>query len=182
MPQMDGLANSPDRTSALLSRKIEALVVQWAEVIRKAGYRYGLSSADLDEVTQDFRVRLWKLLERGEAEVTAINATYAWRAASSAAIDLVRRNRTSRSASMVNLDLAPPQHAPDNTDLLDRLDEALAQLQRGRRVAVRLHLDGNSLDEIASTLGWTPAQARNQVYRGLADLKGILTLDVGPRL
>ena len=182
MPQVDGLANAPDRTPAPFSRQIEALVGQWGDVIRKAGYRYGLSSADLDEVTQDVRMRLWKLLQRGEGEAVAINATYAWRAASSAAIDLVRRNRTSHSASMVDIDRAPAQQAPDDTDLLARLDEALSQLQRSRRVAVRLHLDGNSLAEIATTLGWSGAQARNQVYRGLADLKRILTpLDVGRR-
>lgn len=162
-----------------LSLRIEALVDRWGGVIQKAARQYGLSSQDVDEVTQDVRVRLWNLIER-DGIGADINATYAWRAASSAAIDLVRRDRMQRSALTVTIDHAPMPHAPDDTDLLERLDEALRSLQPSRRVAVRLHLDGSSLDEIAKTLGWTNAQARNQVYRGLADLKRILRPDEGP--
>ena len=146
---------------------------RWGGVIQKAARQYGLSSHDLEEVTQDVRVRLWNLIER-DGIGADINATYAWRAASSAAIDLVRRDRMQRSAMTVTIEHAPMPHAPDDTDLLARLAEALRALQPSRRVAVRLHLDGSSLDEIAKTLGWTNAQARNQVYRGLADLKRIL--------
>jgi len=161
-----------------LSIRIEALVDRWGGVIQKAARQYGLSNQDLDEVTQDVRVRLWNLIER-DGIGADINATYAWRAASSAAIDIVRRDRMSRSALTVTIEHAPPPHAPDDTDLLARLDEALRSLQPSRRVAVRLHLDGSSLDEIATILGWTNAQARNQVYRGLADLKRILGHDEG---
>jgi RNA polymerase sigma factor (sigma-70 family) len=159
-----------------LSLRIEALVERWGGVIQKAARQYGLSGQDIDEVTQDVRVRLWNLIER-DGIGADINASYAWRAASSAAIDLVRRDRMSRSAMTVTIDHVPAPHAPDDTDLLARLDEALRALQPSRRVAVRLHLDGSSLDEIAATLGWTNAQARNQVYRGLGDLKRILGPD-----
>jgi RNA polymerase sigma factor (sigma-70 family) len=159
-----------------LSIRIEALVDRWGGVIQKAARQYGLSSSDLDEVTQDVRVRLWNLIER-DGIGADINATYAWRAASSAAIDLVRRDRLNRGALTVAIESAPIPQAPDDTDLLARLDEALRSLQPSRRVAVRLHLDGSSLSEIATILGWTHAQARNQVYRGLADLKRILGPD-----
>jgi RNA polymerase sigma factor (sigma-70 family) len=162
-----------------LSQRIEALVERWGGVILKAARQYGLSSEDLDEVTQDVRVRLWNLIER-DGMGADINATYAWRAASSAAIDLVRRDRLHREMRVVTFDQAPTPQAPDDTDLLARLDEAIALLQPSRRVAVRLHLDGASLTDIAHVLGWTHAQARNQVYRGLADLKRLLAPDGGP--
>lgn len=181
-PSLGGMSLPDERSAApgsgsaprALSIRIEALVDRWGGVIQKAARQYGLSSHDLDEVTQDVRVRLWNLIER-DGIGADINASYAWRAASSAAIDLVRRDRLQRSANTVTIDRAPMPHAPDDTDLLARLDEALTSLQPSRRVAVRLHLDGSSLVEIAALLGWTKAQARNQVYRGLADLKRILT-------
>ncbi|MGQ0646806.1 MAG: RNA polymerase sigma factor [Gemmatimonadaceae bacterium] len=165
----------------LLSQRIEGLVTRWSGAIQRAGRQYGLSRADLDEVTQDVRLRLWRLLEREGPAPASVNATYAYRAATSAAIDLVRRDRISRSGSMIALDDVPPPSAPNDTDLLQRLAEALEHLQRSRRVAVRLHLDGRSLGEIARVLGWTPAQARNQVYRGLGDLRRVLTMEGEPR-
>ncbi|MCC6319138.1 MAG: sigma-70 family RNA polymerase sigma factor [Gemmatimonadaceae bacterium] len=168
-----------DSPARALSERIEALVVRWGGVIQRAARQYGLSAHDLDEVTQDVRVRLWNLIER-DGMGADVNATYAWRAASSAAIDLVRRDRLSRSAATVAIDETVLPHAPDDSDLLERLDIAIASLPRSRRVAVRLHLDGASLAEVAVTLGWTSAQARNQVYRGLADLKRILTSDGSP--
>lgn len=163
-----------------MSRQIEALVVQWAGVIQRAARQYGLSAADLDEVVQDVRVRLWALLQRQEATGTRVNATYAYRAAASAAVDLVRRDRVNRGRATLALEDVPAPAAPDAGDMLVRLHEALRSLQRSRRVAVRLHLDGHSLAEIARLLDWTPAQARNQVYRGLADLRRLLSPDSVP--
>lgn len=158
--------------SDALSARIEALVVEWAEVIRSAASRYGLSRSDLDEVRQDVRLRLWHALERvGEREV---NASYGYRAASSAAIDLVRRHRLSRSAATVSGTDGIAGSAGDENLLALRLREALALVPESRRAAVRLHLNGRSLAEVARVLHWTPAQARNQVYRGLADLKRAL--------
>lgn len=171
-----GADAGPTVASAALSRRIESMVAQWSSVIQRAARQYGLAGAEVDEVTQDVRVRLWNLLER-EDPATEVSATYAWRAATSAAIDLVRRDRLSRHATMVAIEQVPQPPAPDDVDLLERLEQAVQQLQRSRRVAVRLHLDGATLDEVARTLGWTNAQARNQVYRGLADLKRVLSHD-----
>ena len=155
-----------------LSARIEALVVEWAQVIRTAARRYGLSHADLDEVRQDVRLRLWHVLERiGDREV---NASYGYRAASSAAIDLVRRHRSSRGTSSASGVEAIAGSAGDETLMASRLREALTVVPESRRAAVRLHLNGHSLADVARVLHWTPAQARNQVYRGLADLKRAL--------
>lgn len=155
-----------------LSARIEALVVEWAQVIRTAARRYGLSHADLDEVRQDVRLRLWHVLERiGDREV---NASYGYRAASSAAIDLVRRHRNSRGSTGASGVEAIAGPAGDETLMATRLREALAVVPESRRAAVRLHLNGHSLADVARVLHWTPAQARNQVYRGLADLKRAL--------
>ncbi|MBL8983999.1 MAG: sigma-70 family RNA polymerase sigma factor [Gemmatimonadetes bacterium] len=157
-----------------LSREVEGLIARWAGVIVRAARQYGLDASEQDEVTQDLRLRFWGLLERAEAGAPAINATYAMRAASSAAVDLVRRNRMRRDAAHEEVSPETAGAVTVEDDLAARLNEAIDTLIPSRRLAVRLHLDGRSLPEIARILKWTEAQARNQVYRGLADLKAHL--------
>ena len=162
-----------------LSARIEGLVREWSEVIRTAGRRYGLSPADLDEVRQDVRLRLWHAIERaGEREITT---SYGYRAAASAAVDLLRRHRVSRGRLPLAESESIAGSALDEGVLERRLGDALAVVPESRRVAVRLHLNGHSLADVARVLHWTPAQARNQVYRGLADLKRVLQGAEGTR-
>jgi RNA polymerase sigma factor (sigma-70 family) len=148
-------------------------------VILSAARRYSLDAAEQDEVTQDVRLRFWSLIERGGVGSTAINATYAMRAATSAAIDLVRRNRQRRDALHEELSPDVPGTLTTEHELAARLGEAVDALIPSRRVPVRLHLDGRSLGEIAAILHWSESQARNQVYRGLADLKAHLRQEKG---
>lgn len=158
-----------------LSRSIELMVREFGSTISIAARRYGLSTGELDDVVQDVRIRLWKLLERGGERSASINATYAYRAAASAAIDLVRRDRARRTGAVTELDEAYAAPSADMSAEVVRLAEALETLAPSRRIAVKLHLDGQSLTDIARALKWSEAQARNQVYRGLADLKEALT-------
>src|SRR5204863_7716087 len=73
---------------------------------------------------------------------------------------------------------ADPAHGPDaitaRRELMDRIAAAVRSLPENRRRAVELHLQGLSLAEIGELLGWTEAKARNLVYRGLDDLRGLL--------
>lgn len=153
-----------------LSARIEALVVEWGQLIHSAARRYGLAGADLDEVRQEVRLRLWRTLERSGGR--DVNASYGYRAASSAAVDLIRRHRLTRTTVADPGDLVGS--SIDEALLAMRLKDALDAVPESRRVAVRLHLSGRSLAEVARLLHWTNAQARNQVYRGLADLKRAL--------
>ena len=43
-----------------------------------------------------------------------------------------------------------------------------------RRLAVTLHLQGHTVPEAGSLLGWNAKRAENLVYRGLADLRDCL--------
>ncbi len=159
----------PDR-----SREVESLVAQWHGVIVRAARQYGLDAGEQDELTQDLRLRFWSLLERSGDTSPAINASYALRAAMSAAVDLVRRHRLRRDLPQEEVPESLSGGIADDDDLPRRLARALDAVIPSRRVAVRLHLDGRSLHEIAALLHWTEAQARNQLYRGLADLKAHL--------
>jgi DNA-directed RNA polymerase specialized sigma24 family protein len=75
---------------------------------------------------------------------------------------------------------APDSGSNDETEMLRKLETALFRVPESRRPAVRLHLEGRHLSEIARLLGWTSASARNRLYRGLEDLKAALRDDVDP--
>jgi RNA polymerase sigma-70 factor (ECF subfamily) len=95
----------------------------------------------------------------------------------SAATDFLRRRRTRREGahlSLVAVETVAAPPAPSEEALEHALERALSGLAPERRVAVRLHLDGKHLNDIAELLGWTSAKARNLLYRGLDDLKGRL--------
>lgn len=152
---------------------------RYSGVLRTVGARYRLPSADLDELAQEVRVRLWGALSTDE-RIGAVSPSYLYRAATTAAIDIVRRRRSSRGDSLELVDDAElsarrTQETPDRDislrELGERIEEALGSITASRRPVVRMYLAGYSTSEIGELMGWTEAKARNLVYRGLADLR-----------
>ena len=176
---MDPVVDPPGKPD---STAIESAVERWGGLIRRAAMRHGLAGPDIEEVVQDLRIRLWRALGRPNEKNPAESASYVYRAAMSAALDLLRRRRAGPLGHPVALELVSetlPARGGEPTD-----DEAaqIAALERGlgrllieRRIAVRLHLEGKGRDEIRTLTGWSEAKARNLLYRGLADLKAILS-------
>ncbi len=67
--------------------------------------------------------------------------------------------------------IEPPAAAPEEA-WLDGLDEALDALPANQREAIRLRFEDDlGYEEVAATLGTTPATARVRVHRGLAALR-----------
>jgi RNA polymerase sigma-70 factor (ECF subfamily) len=174
-----------------VSSTLEALVARFAELLRRAGRRRGLAEQDLDELIQDVRIRLWRALETGE-KISAVSASYAYRTAQTAAVDLIRRRRGKRETPLPGYTEAVPPVAAavvaapqlelvTRKELTQDLEAALAQLAESRRVVVRMYLAGYPREEIAKLLGWTEPKTRNLLYRGLADLRELLIArGVGP--
>jgi RNA polymerase sigma-70 factor (ECF subfamily) len=165
------------------SQGLEGLIARFERMIRSVGRRYRLDSSDVDELLQNVRVRLWQT--RGAAsETESIESTrtsYVYRAAVTAAIDIFRQRR-SRAESLgdtVSRDIAARRVGPEQDaelgDLTERVQAALDSIVESRRVVVRMHLAGYPKEEITTLLGHTPAQTRNLLYRGLADLREALT-------
>ena len=110
-------------------------------------------------------------------------ASYIYRAAISASIDIIRRRRTRRAESR-SLDddiaetAADTRHradaALDEDEVARAVHRAISLLAESRRAVVRMHLAGYDRDEIAELLGWSEAKTRNLLYRGLADLRQVL--------
>lgn len=168
-----------------LSAALEAVVARFATMVRSVGARHRLSERDLDEVLQEVRIRLWRADPRGE-QIGSIGASYVYRTAVSAALDLLRRRRAHAADSTDSVDLhsdrlaAPHQASADAEmrELSDRILGAVNTLHASRRAVVRMYLSGYEREEIAELLGWTEAKTRNLLYRGLADLRRKLT-DMG---
>jgi RNA polymerase sigma-70 factor (ECF subfamily) len=161
-----------------LSEAIESVMTRFGGVVRTIAARYRLSPADRDELVQAVRVRLWQALDA--ERITTVHASYLYRAATSAAIDLVRRRRARREEPLDDLEAGGSQVAdgatrPDEgaqlSDLAQQLERAIAAIPESRRAVVRMYLKGYGSGEIAEFMGWTEPKARNLLYRGLADLR-----------
>src|SRR5512139_3371475 len=147
------------------SQVIEAVVMRFRRMVRSVGARRGLLDADLDEVLQDVRIRLWQAGEAGEP-LEELGSSYLYQVATSAALDVLRRRRSHRADAAVGLDTdgALPSETPsphdraEGRELAGQIDAALERLAADRRVAVRMHLRGYDRDDIARALGWSEAR------------------------
>ncbi len=165
-----------------VSRALAGLIERFESFIRRTASRHGIRGADLDEVVQDLRVRIWRSFGTAEA-IRRANPTYMYRAAVSAALDVIRtrRRRTDKGAP---LDSVPEPHLRvkgadanarlDAADLAAAVHDALGMLHESRRAVVRMYLAGYDRFEIADLMGWGEGRTRNLLYRGLEDLRGIL--------
>lgn len=167
-----------------LSIALERLVRRSEGAVRGIGVRHGLGEAEIDELFQDVRIRLWKARQEAD-ELEELSSSYVYRTATSAALDMIRRRR--RGPAQVPLNeglLSPPsehpEHEMDRRDLRKDLESAIEGLPERRRPVVRMHLAGYGRHEIAELLGWTEAKTRNLLYRGMADLRASLNKGKGP--
>jgi RNA polymerase sigma-70 factor (ECF subfamily) len=174
----------PDRLSA----DLEATVARCARLVQSVAGRHGLAGADVDEVFQEVRIRLWRALERGE-RIAGVPASYVYRTAASAALDIIRRRRSRTEEPLehggAGERAGPVARSDPESDLAGNetvavVRRAVEGLIESRRPVVRMHLAGYTLDEIAATLGWSNAKTRNLLYRGMDDLRAVL-LELGLR-
>ena len=164
----------------------DGALTSFTEMVRRVAWRHRLSDADVDEVMQEVRIRLWKASGGGETpseQFLQSPASYVYKTAVSAAIDLIRRQRSERARSTISLEedltvhhTAPTAHADlEGAELAQQVARAVETIPASRRPAVRMYLAGYSREEIADLMGWSEAKTRNLVYRGLDDLRNRLT-------
>ena len=176
----------PDPTPEL-SPQLEQVVAGYSAMVHAIGRRWGLDSSDLEEVMQDVRIRLWKALGSGE-RIGRVNTSYVYQAAMSAVCDLVRSRRSQRTHSgdddrdAERTAVIPgPDAGFERRELAREIGRALEQLNPAQRPVVRMYLAGYPQGEIEKLLGWTEAKTRNVLYRGLAQLRLMLSQKgIGP--
>ena len=161
-------------------------MLRYGNLVLWAGRRSHLDETDLDEVLQDVRVRLWRA-RPSEAQLAATPASYVYRTAMSAAVDLVRRRRRERTEQLMDDQAIDPRAdagaRAERADTAALVHQAVDQLTDSRRPVVRMYLAGYDRREIAGMLGWSEAKTRNLLYRGLEELRAELqALGVGPEV
>jgi RNA polymerase sigma-70 factor (ECF subfamily) len=163
-----------------LSTALETVMANFAGMVKRVGWRHRLSDADIDEVMQEVRIRLWRARASSE-QISTSSASYVYRTAVSAALDIARRRRARRAEVTDPIDdvmvAAPggPMAEAEGTELADQVAKAVETIAPARRPVVRMYLAGYPREEIAELLGWSEAKTRNLLYRGLADLRARLT-------
>jgi RNA polymerase sigma-70 factor (ECF subfamily) len=166
-----------------VSAALGDLIGRFDAFIRRTASRHGLSGSDIDDVVQDLRLRLWRSFGTSEL-IRRAKPTYMYRAAVSASLDIIRRRRAGKSSggpldSVHPAALAEPRRGADERleaqELSRAVHDSLALLHESRRAVVRMYLAGYQRLEIAELLGWTEAKTRNLLYRGLEDLRQILS-------
>lgn len=165
-----------------LSAALESVVRRFGGFMRRTAHRHALGEAEIEEVVQDTRIRLWKALGTA-ASIEGAPASYVCRTVTSAALDFIRRRRARREESLDDerRPLGDVPESRDGADAVLREDDArravvraLELLVESRRAVVRMYLAGYEREEIAELLGWSEAKTRNLLYRGLADMRGSL--------
>lgn len=169
------------------SAALDALITRCADKVLMVGRAHRLDPAEVDEVFQEVRIRVWKAAGQVE-RIADLPASYVYRTAASAALDFIRRRRARRDDRTDSIDSARaadmPLRTPDplgDRELGSLIESALTDLPVSRCAVVRMYLEGYGSGEIGMLLGWTEAKARNLIYRGLADLREALARrGVGP--
>src|SRR5215213_9440174 len=132
-----------------LSPALDAVVSRFAGMVRGVGWRHRLSEADVDEVMQQVRIRLWRA--QGESEqIARAPASYVYRTAVSAALDLMRRRRAQRADQTVSLEenenihagAASPEGDLEFSELAEEVAGAIEDIPASRRPVVRMYLAG----------------------------------------
>lgn len=167
-----------------ISPVLEDLVRRFGNFMRRTAHRHGIDAAELDDVVQEARIRIWRALDTPE-KINKAPASYIYRTTMSAALDLLRRRRSRREDSIDQHDDAyrsrmfATSRSADaivvDHDIQAALERAVSLLVESRRGIVRMYLAGYDREEIASLLGWSEAKTRNLLYRGLGDVRETLT-------
>jgi RNA polymerase sigma factor (sigma-70 family) len=177
-----------------VSQALEGLVLRFGRLLRQAGRRRGLTDTEAQDLCQEVQIRMWHALASGE-RIAEAPASYVYRTAMSAAVDMIRRRRARREEPLeiqhdTNERVLPgvvvaaeSEHALEHEELAQQVGAVVDGLPEPRNAAVRLYLTGHNHKEIAGLLGWSEAKARNLLYRGLADVRERLTrLGIGPAM
>jgi len=140
---------------------------------------------DADDVEQEVRIRLWRVLERDRNAV--LPASYIQRVVVSTVIDQLRRARARPTELLPEGDDAEyaahlDSVAPDAEDSaserqhIELLARCLQGLPERRRTPVEMHLQGFTPQEIAQLTGMSADAARKLAERGLKEVRARMRL------
>ena len=171
----------PEQTK---EKEFEDLMSRFADFIRIHVQKYNLYKYGLDpeDVSQDIRIKIWKLL-RSEKNIVSYSS-YIKKIVNSSVIDQLRKLRReegifNHEKHVAERELAYSLELARFRGLEETVGRAVDSLLDSRRQVVKLYLLNLSIEEIAGYLHWSTSKTRNLLYRGLSDLKKVLkTMDI----
>lgn len=133
-----------------------------------------------EDLVQEAMIKVMRLA--GDSPERELTASYLWRTAYSALVDELRRLRRRGEVSLEEAGapaaMANPTPGPESVsrgrEIRRFLTVCLERLVRPRRLAVILHLQGESAGDAATLLGWDRKRVYNLTFRGLRDLRRCL--------
>jgi RNA polymerase sigma factor (sigma-70 family) len=157
--------------------EFRALIERYAGLMRATLRQIDrkLSEADLQELEQDVRLKLWQALSvEGNFDKPA---SYVRRIVINVSIDAARkkivRGNDAEHLDYAELDLADYDHANamELRSELSALIKTLTQQAPESADALGLYLKGFTTEEIGALMGWSEAKARNLLYRYLDEIR-----------
>lgn len=163
-----------------VERALRALLIRFggrvrAEIARRRLDRHGIDAQDIE---QEVRIRLWKILERDPN--AALPASYIQRVVLSVLVDAIRRADArpaeTGSEEEVGFDLieaatAAPDRAVAAEQMAGQVQRFIAALPERRQRPLQLYLQGFSLAEAAQLCNLSFDSGRKLIYRGLDELR-----------
>ena len=157
------------------------VVEQYTDHAYNLAYRILHDPADADDVVQDAFLSAYRARDRfrGDAEVT----TWLHRIVVNAALQRIRRERRPREMAQSGVeeievpDWTPgPEESTLNSELRDKLEEALASLPDDMRAAVVLRdVEQLSAAEAAAVVGVSVSALKARLHRGRVALRDHLS-------
>jgi RNA polymerase sigma factor (sigma-70 family) len=163
-------------------RELEQILSRFTGFIRAAirGYHPEKYGVDIDDVLQDVKIKLWKILH--DEKKIENYSSYIKKIVESSVIDQFRKFKREEGIYLHEVG----KHIRENSgncpydslyvemDIKDLVGKAVNGLIESRRKVVQLYLLNMSIEEISLYFHWSKDKTRNLLYRGLCDLKKIL--------
>jgi RNA polymerase sigma factor (sigma-70 family) len=182
-PRPDSIVTAGDSVSDAL----EGVLARFGTLVQAVAWRHGLDGHDVDEVLQEVRFRIWRA-HASSASISAAPASYVYRTAVSAALDLLRQRKragggraghTIDSRTLDELDAlecrlpdgGDPARMLDAAELARAVEMAVTRIPASRQAVVRMYLIGHPLAEIAQLVRGPEPKTRSLLYRGLASVR-----------
>jgi RNA polymerase sigma factor (sigma-70 family) len=171
---------------ALSERQIQAIFAKHHKIVVKAVsvMRPEIKGITAEDVEQEVSIRLLKLI-KSDREIKNLSS-YIYKITANIIIDLARKNQKLKNEMVlidendqdISLNICSESLMPDqqsaNEQQLDKILAVIEMLPDGRRVVVKLRLQGFTIKEISHMTGWSYYKTENFSKRGMTDLRSRL--------
>jgi RNA polymerase sigma-70 factor (ECF subfamily) len=149
----------------------------------------GTTPQEREDIEQEAKLKLWRMASNGKK--IANFRSYLWKVVYTTALDIIEERMHKMSDEEIQKAVdsshparfceACPEFQWQHEEMKMKLNKTVALLPPRRRSVVQLWLSDMNLEEIAACLGWSANQVRHLLYRGIEELKEIMTQGAGSR-